>query len=495
MRGISKAFPGVQALDGVDFDVRRGEVHVLVGENGAGKSTLMKILAGAYQRDAGELLLDGRPVAIPSPRAALDMGISVIHQEQNLVPHMTVAENILLGREPVYEPVVGLLRRRDVRREAERALAALNVWIDPNAKVRRLGVAERQMVEIARALSTDARIIVMDEPTAALAERETQQLFTTIRRLKAEGVSIIYISHRLSEIFEIGDRVTVLRDGARVGTLSIDEASPQQIIRMMVGRELGEMYPKQKVELGPVALRVDGLIREGVLHDITFSVRAGEILGVAGLMGSGRTELARAIFGADAIDVGRIEVHGQQRRIRHPQDAVRSGIALLTEDRKTQGLAINLPLRANVTLASLGQFVRHLFVSRRLEQQATEHHVRELRIQTPGLEQRVKYLSGGNQQKAVIAKWLCTRAHVFVFDEPTRGIDVGAKVDVFQLIESLAREGAAIVMISSELPELLAMSDRIAVMCDGRLAAILPAAETTQEQILAYATGAMPHEG
>jgi ribose transport system ATP-binding protein len=494
MRQISKAFPGVQALDEVEFDVQRGEVHVLVGENGAGKSTLMKILAGAYERDAGEILLDGRPVELASPRAALDSGISIIHQEQNLVPHMTAAENILLGREPVYDAVLGLLRRREATREAQQALSALEVQIDPNATIRRLGVAERQMVEIARALSTDARIIVMDEPTAALAERETQQLFATIRRLRSEGVSIIYISHRLSEIFEVGDRVTVLRDGKRVGTLATDQATPQQIIRMMVGRELQEMYPKEGVELGPELLRVEALTREPALHDISFSVRAGEILGIAGLMGSGRTELARAIFGADHVDAGDIEVEGQPVRIRHPRDAVRSGIAFLTEDRKSQGLAINLPLRVNVTLASLWRFVRGLFISRRAEEQATERYVGELRIQTPSLEQRMTYLSGGNQQKAVIAKWLCTRAKVFLFDEPTRGIDVGAKVDVFQLIENLARRGAAIVMISSELPELLAMSDRIAVLCEGRLAAVLPAADATQEQILAYATGATTHE-
>ena len=487
LRGIVKHYPGVVALDGVDLDVQRAEVHVLLGENGAGKSTLMKIISGAVPRDAGEIFLDGVPADITNPRHAQTLGIGIIYQELNLVPHLTAGENILLGREPALAP--GVIDQRQLVRAAQQQLDDLGVPIDACAVVRRLSVAQQQMVEVAKALSLNARVLIMDEPTSALSRQEIQELFATIRRLKAHGVAIIYISHRMEELFEIGDRVTVLRDGQHVGTRRIAETTMAELVRLMVGRDLRDQYPKQPAPLGAEALRVEHLRRDGVLHDISFTLRRGEVLGVAGLMGSGRTELARAIFGADAIDGGRVLISGQAEKISSPRAAIDLGLGFLAEDRKHQGLVLALSVQENICLPSVNRLSQFGVMQPARETAAAAQCIAELRIKTPGPHQRVVNLSGGNQQKVVLGKWLTTDADILIFDEPTRGIDVGAKVEIYQLINHLAARGAAVLMISSELPEILGMSDRILVMHAGRIAGEFTAAEATQEKLLAAALG------
>jgi ribose transport system ATP-binding protein len=483
MRGIGKRYPGVVALDGVDLTVAAGEVHILLGENGAGKSTLMKILAGAVSRDAGTIAIAGRACALDSPRAAQAAGVSIIYQEFNLVPHLTVAENVFLGREP-RGAVPGVLSRRRLEADAARWLRELEVDIDPRAVVRELGVAEQQMVEVAKALSIDARILVMDEPTSALSDKEIGRLFKVIRALRQRGVAIIYISHRMEELFQIGDRVTVMRDGRSIATREIARTDLAELISLMVGRDLTEHFPKQAVPPGEEILRVEHLSRRGVLHDISLSLRRGEVVGLAGLMGSGRTELARAIFGADPIDGGRVWVRGREAVIGSPRRAIARGLGLLTEDRKRQGLVLCLDLQANIGLASVDRFSTAGVMDGRREAAAAGRLTADLRVKTPGLHQLVVNLSGGNQQKVVLAKWLCREAEILIFDEPTRGIDVGAKVEIYQLINRLAAAGKAILMISSELPEILGMSDRILVMNRGRLAGEFAAAAATQEKIL-----------
>lgn len=488
MRGIVKRYPGVVALDGVDLEVERGEVHVLLGENGAGKSTLMKILAGAVRRDAGTIELDGRTCEMESPRAAQRAGVGIIYQEFNLVPHLTVAENILLGREP-RGVVPWMIDRAVLRREAARWLGELGVAIAPGARVAELGVAEQQMVEVAKALSLEAKILVMDEPTSALSAAEIGRLFGVIRELRRRGVAIIYISHRMEELAQIGDRVTVLRDGRHVGTRRIGEVTLDELIRLMVGRELTEQFPRRTHTPGEEALRVEGLTRHGVLHDITFTVRRGEVVGLAGLMGSGRTEVARAVFGADPIDGGTIRLKGREVAVGSPRRAVGLGLGFLTEDRKRQGLVLCRDIAENTCLASLDRFTRAGVLSPARAAAAAGRLAADLRVKTPSLAQRVVNLSGGNQQKVVLAKWLCREADVLIFDEPTRGIDVGAKAEIYQLINRLAAEGRAILMISSELPEILGLSDRILVMHAGRIAGEFTAAEATQEKILQCALG------
>ena len=489
MRGIAKRYPGVVALDSVDLAVRRGEVHVLLGENGAGKSTLVKILAGAVARDAGVIMIDGGERALVSPREAQAAGVSIIFQEFNLVPHLTVAENIFLGREPPgWLP--GTLAQARMSRTAAQLLRHLEVTIDPETVVARLGVAEQQMVEVAKALSIDARILVMDEPTSALTAREIQRLFQVIRTLRQRGVAVIYISHRLEELFEIGDRVSVLRDGRVIGTREIAATTMGELVRMMVGRDLAEHFPKQRVAPGEELLRVEGLARRGVLHDVSFTLRRGEVVGLAGLMGSGRTELARALFGVDPIDRGRVWVQGREVAIASPPQAIRLGLGLLTEDRKRQGLVLDLPVTENICLASLDRFSVAGVMRAGCETAAAARLVSALQIKTPGLRQRVVNLSGGNQQKVVLAKWLCREARILIFDEPTRGIDVGAKVEIYQLINRLAAEGRAVLLISSELPEVLGMSDRILVMKQGRIAGEFASGQATPEAILQCAIGA-----
>lgn len=489
MTGIGKRYPGVVALEGVDLEVRRGEVHILLGENGAGKSTLMKILAGAVRRDAGTIEIDGQALTEPGPRAAQDAGVSIIYQEFNLIPHLTVAENIFLGREP-RRGLPGVLSQATIFREGARRLADLGVAIDARAIVAHLGVAEQQMVEVAKALSIDAKVLVMDEPTSALTDKEIERLFSVIGSLKARGVAIVYISHRMEELYRIGDRVTVLRDGRLVGTCAIADTGMDTLVRMMVGRDLTEKFPKEPARLGEEVLRVEGLTRHGVLHDVSFGLRRGEVLGLAGLMGSGRTELARAIFGADKIDAGRIWVKGVQRAPRSPRAAIRAGLGFLTEDRKRQGLVLGLGVTENVCLPSVDRMATAGCMHGAREEAATRRYIADLRIKTPSSSQRVQNLSGGNQQKVVLAKWLCRGTDVLLFDEPTRGIDVGSKVEIYRLINRLAAEGKAILMISSELPEILGMSDRILVMHRGRIAGEFSAGAATQESLLQCALGA-----
>jgi ribose transport system ATP-binding protein len=487
MRHIRKTFPGVVALDDVDFDLRRGEVHILLGENGAGKSTLMKILSGAYQKTAGEIILDGAEVQIKNPKHAQVLGISTIYQEFNLIPHLSVGENIFLGREPARLP--GVIDQRAIFQEATGALAGLGLNLNPHKLVKELRVAEQQMVEVAKALSLDARILIMDEPTAALTEHEIGELFATIRRLKEKGVSIVYISHRMEELFEIGDRVTVLRDGRSVGTYDVREMSKSELIRLMVNRELTELFPKEKTTRGAEVLRVEGLTTKGGVKDISFSLHKGEVLGIAGLLGAGRTELARAIFGLDKITSGTIYIKGVAQRIGSPRSAINSGIGFLTEDRKSQGLVLPLSVEKNLCLSSVDKFSRWGIMAKREERRAADRYVKELRIKTPSLEQKVVFLSGGNQQKVVLSKWLCSQAEVFIFDEPTRGVDGGAKAEIYQLMNRLTASGVAIIMISSELLEVLGMSDRILVMREGRIAGEFSAEESTQERILQCALG------
>ncbi len=487
MRNIRKTFPGVVALDDVSLELRRGEVHILLGENGAGKSTLMKILSGAYQKDGGQILLNGQEVEIKNPKHARELGIGIIYQELNLVPHLSAAENIFLGRETVTLP--GLIDQKNMAQTARQLLTGLGVDFDPRRQVRELSIAEQQMVEIAKAISLDARILIMDEPTSALTEREIKELFTRIRKLKADGVSIIYISHRMEELFEIGDRVTVLRDGCWVGTREIAEVSKPELIRLMVNRELTQQFPKVAAQRGNEALRVEGLRRRGSLAEINFSLYEGEVLGIAGLLGSGRTELARAIFGLDKVEAGRVYVKGQSQKITSPRQAINLGIGFLTEDRKTQGLVLPLSVQENICLPSVERFSRLGIVRANEEAQAATQYLRDLRIKATGPHQRVINLSGGNQQKVVLSKWLCTRGNILIFDEPTRGIDVGSKAEIYQLMNQLTAAGAAVIMISSDLPEILGMSDRILVMHQGCINGEFSAAEATQEKILHCALG------
>lgn len=498
VRNISKEFPGVKALDRVTLRLRQGEVHIVAGENGAGKSTLMKILAGAYRKDAGDILIDGQVVEIDSPQRAQELGISAIYQEFSLVPQMSVAENIFLGREPRLYARLRLVNWGTLYQEARRALDQLEADIDPRAPVRSLGLGQMQMVEIARALSARARILIMDEPTAALAEKEVNRLFTVVRRLAAAGISVFFISHHLEEFHQIGDRISVLRDGCYTGTRELRDTDLGEIVRMMVGRELkGQLFPRRAegpAEAGrPERLRVEGLTRKGAFENVSFYVRAGEVVGLAGLMGAGRTELVRALFGADPIHGGRIYVDGQEVSIRSPQDAIAIGMGFLTEDRKAHGLNLLMTLRENVSLANLRAVLRNGLISYREERQVSQQFVETLSIKTPGVEERVANLSGGNQQKVVLARWLFTRSRIFIFDEPTRGIDVGAKVEIHRLIRQLADQGSAVVMISSEMPEILGMSDRIYVMSAGRMTAELCGEEATPEAILHYATAEAGH--
>ncbi len=489
MTGIRKAFPGVVALDGVDFALRPGEVHALMGENGAGKSTLMKVLAGIYQKDAGDILMNGKPVDIPSPRAAQDLGISIIHQELNLMNELTAAQNIFIGREP--KQAMGLLLDEGaLNRAAAEIFSRMNLALDPRVEVGELTVAMQQMVEIAKALSFRSRVLIMDEPTAALNKAEIAELFGIIRQLKAEGVGIVYISHKMDELKEISDRVTVMRDGEYVGTVPTASTSVDTIISMMVGRSLTETKTDvPDLSSHDVVLEVRNLRRSNAIQDVSFKLRKGEILGFAGLMGAGRTEVARAIFGADPLDGGDIIVRGQPVTIRSPKDAVRLGIGYLSEDRKRFGLATGMDVAANIVMPCLSKFLSlNMILKARAIRETARSYIKQLRIKTPSDAQEVRFLSGGNQQKIVIAKWLARDCEILFFDEPTRGIDVGAKNEIYKLLNTLAAQGRAIVMISSELPEILRMSHRIAVMCEGRLTGELPAEGTTQEDIMRLAT-------
>jgi ribose transport system ATP-binding protein len=490
MRGIAKSFPGVRALDSVSFDVRAGEVHALVGENGAGKSTLMKILAGAQPADAGEIDVDGKAVVIDGPRTAERLGIGMIYQEFNLVPDLGVIENIVLG----VEPRSGLfLDKRAAASEVADVLGELGIALPLDRPARRLSVAEQQLTEIAKCLVRHARLIVMDEPTAALTDRETDALFALIAKLKAQGVAFVYISHRLEELPRIADRVTVLRDGKAVETRPIAQMPQDDVIRLMVGRPLESHFPDLPAvgTDAPVVLDVRNLSADGgvPVHEVSFAVHAGEIVGLAGLVGAGRTDIVRAIAGADIPSVGEIRIAGTRVLIGSPRDAIRAGIAFITEDRKAQGLVLGMTVRENTTLAHLDHFERGAFVDKPAEIKATNEEIAELRIRTPSSEQIVRNLSGGNQQKVVLGKWLIGDARVFLFDEPTRGIDVGAKAEIYALMIELLRRGAAIVMVSSELPEALGMSHRVLVVRDGRIQAEFARADATPDKVIAAATG------
>jgi len=487
MRNISKAFPGVQALDGVDLKIWPGEVLALVGENGAGKSTLIKILCGAYHADEGEIYIRGQKVTIRSPQDARALGIVAIYQELSLFPNMSVAENILISRLPKRQrlPTVNWSR---LRREARHALDTIGAPFDPSVRLGDLSVAGQQMVEIARAASSDARVMVMDEPTSALSEHEVETLFEIIATLKERGVAVIYITHRLEEVSQVADRITVLRDGKHVGDLPISEATKEKIVQMMVGRSLN-LFPKEPAPIGEEVMRVENFSRKGAFSDISFSVKEGEILGVAGLMGAGRSEIARAIFGVDLKDSGDVFIGGQKVSINTPIDAIRSGLGLVPEDRKLQALVLSMAVRENITLAHLSDFAKSGIVSKAKERKDASQHVQELDIRTPTIEQKVANLSGGNQQKVVIAKWLGVKPKVLILDEPTRGIDVGAKAAIHSLMCKLAANGVGIVMISSELPEIMAMSDRIIVLHEGRITARLTREEATQDRIMMAATG------
>jgi ribose transport system ATP-binding protein len=485
LRGVSKEFPGVKAVDRVDLEILPGEVHALAGENGAGKSTLMKILSQVERPTEGELQISGEKVAFHGPGYAQSLGVAMVYQEFALAPHLSVAENLFLGREPAR---AGFINRRSEKEKAGELLGRVGLEIDSNRLVSGLTVAEQQRLEIAKALAIEAKVLILDEPTATLAEREIEGLFEVIREMASRGIAILYISHRLDEIFRIADRVTVMRDGKVVETKPTSELTEEELVNLMVGREIGNLYPKPEAEIGEVLLRVEGISREGVLKDCSFEVRSGEILGFAGLVGAGRTELARAVFGADPVDSGRVELEGREIQVKSPQAAIAAGIGYLTEDRKGAGLALQLGIDHNITLANVPVAMAG-FLDLGTEQRIARDRSEQLDIQAPTIKRKVQVLSGGNQQKVVVAKWLETRAKALFFDEPSRGIDVGAKAEMFGLIGDLAKEGRGIVLISSYLPELLNMCDRILVMRDGRVAGVLEREEFSEERIVSLATG------
>ncbi len=489
MEGIDKRFPGVHALDHCRFDLYPGEVHALVGENGAGKSTLMKILAGIYSRDEGEITYKGKHVEIPTPRSAQDLGISMIHQELNLMGHLSVAQNIFIGREP-RTGIRFVLDEKAINEQAKELLDIVHLDLDPRTKVANITIAKQQMVEIAKALSFNSDVLIMDEPTAALTESEIEELFTIIRKLRTQGVGIVYISHRLEELKLISDRVTVMRDGRYIDTVPTAETTRDEIISMMVGRTIYEAAPEIPEDASQeIVLEVKHLNRGNLVRDVSFDLKKGEILGFAGLMGAGRTEVARAVFGADPIDSGDIYVRGEKTQIKNPGNAVANGIGYLSEDRKRYGLTLKQDVESNIVMAAYAKFLGLLgWVKTRDTNNTAEKYVNALAIKTPSVRQLVKNLSGGNQQKVVIGKWLTADTEILIFDEPTRGIDVGAKSEIYKLLNELASQGKSIIMISSELPEVLRMSHRIVVMCEGRITGILPVEEADQETIMQLAT-------
>ncbi len=494
MRAIRKSFPGVQALRDVDLIVHPGEILALLGENGAGKSTLMRILDGVFLPDSGQIIWQGKPVSLRSPHDAQALGISMIHQEIALIPYLDVGKNIYLGREPA-GMLPGTIHWRKLYRDASEQLERLGLSIDPRTPVRDLPIAQQQMVEVAKALSLDARLIVMDEPTSSLSDTEVEMLFVQMQRLKAQGVSIVFISHRLNEIFTVADRVTVLRDGGLVGSKPIGELTQDDLIRMMVGREVDDVYQRgssaNAAEMsGNPVLEVSHLTRTGAITDVSFTLKRGEIIGIAGLVGAGRTELAETLFGVHRPTSGYVLLDGKELRLTSPAAAIQQGIGLITEDRKALGLFLRMSVGTNITMKLLARLATFgLIPSGKVKKIGTEFS-EKLNIRTPSLDQRVRNLSGGNQQKVVIAKWLTLHPRLLILDEPTRGIDVGAKAEIHRLMRELANQGVGIVMISSELPEVLGVSDRVLVMREGRLAAEFDARKTTQDEIMAAATGA-----
>ena len=484
MRGITKQFPGVLALDKVSLSIYPGKVLALVGENGAGKSTLMKVLSGVHKMDAGEILLNGKPVTIGNPLASRQMGISIIYQELSVLNNMDIAENIFVGRERKKK---GMVDKKAQHEEARRLLARVGLSIDTHTRVGKLSTAQKQMVEVAKALSFDAKLIIMDEPTSSLTEKETAMLLDIIHKLRDEGVAIVFISHRMNEIFEIADEIAVMRDGQMVKQLSAEGTQEKDVIAAMVGRDVQDLFVKAEAPIGDVALEVVGLSTKSLLKDISFKVHAGEIVGFAGLVGAGRSEVMRAVFGIDPRETGEIRVHGKPVRIESTVDALRAGLGFVPEDRKEQGLILKMSVRHNTSIAALSSVAKGWFIDRGAENALSDEYVAKLRVKTPSNEQKVMNLSGGNQQKVVIAKWMATHPAVLILDEPTRGIDVGAKKEIHALMSELARQGVAIIMISSELPEILGMSDRIYVMHDGRIRGELARENASQEAIMKLA--------
>ena len=488
MEQISKSFPGVQALKDVDFEVAPGEIHALVGENGAGKSTLMKALTGAQPVDEGRIFWRGREVDGQAPGDAQKLGISMIHQELSVLPYMTVGQNVFLGREPG-RSLPGVIHWSQLYAQTGKLLQRLNLDIDPTVEARDLSIAQQQMVEVAKALSIDANLIVMDEPTSSLTEQETEVLFSIMRNLKEQGVSIVFISHRLEEIFEICDRVTILRDGQHIATKPTAELDQNQIVALMVGRVLDDMYHYEETERRDVVLSTDRLSDGRELHEVSFELYGGEILGLAGLVGAGRTALAETIFGIRRAKSGEIRLAGEDVKILSPQQAIRHSMGFVPEDRKQQGLFLNMAVRENINMSNLGQVSNLGFVNRRQASEMAQEYVEKLDIRTPSVRQQVGNLSGGNQQKVVIARWLTLAPRVLILDEPTRGVDVGAKAEIHGLMRQLAAEGVAVLMISSELPEILGVSDRVLVMHEGRVTGEFSREEATQDRIMHAATG------
>lgn len=484
--GISKQFPGVKALDNVSLKIKPGSVHALMGENGAGKSTLMKCLIGIYRPDGGTIKVKGQPVTFNDTQAALHSGISMIHQELNLVPHMTVAENIWLGREPAK---LGFVNHEELNRKTRELLAHLKIKLNPETPLGTLSIANQQMVEIAKAVSYNADVLIMDEPTSALTEGEVVHLFAIIRELKQQGKGIIYISHKMDEIFAITDEVSIFRDGTSIASDKTENLTKQSLITMMVGRELTQMFPKFNNNIGEEVLRVAGLLRSGWFHDVTFAVKRGEILGVAGLVGAGRSEVMESLFGMHPAEGGEIYIEGLPVKIDSPAKAIEQGLAFLTEDRKKSGLFLVLSVVENMSIVNLSAYTsKNGFVSQAQMAKDCMEQINRLNIKTPTMDQIINNLSGGNQQKVLIARWLLAQPKILILDEPTRGIDVGAKAEIYRLISELAHRGVAIILVSSELPEILGMSDRVMVMHAGRITGILDKAEADQEKIMALAS-------
>lgn len=489
VEGLTKRFPGVLALDDVNLDIARGEVHAICGENGAGKSTLIKMLTGAYRPDEGTIAFEGEVCPALSPRKAMDIGIACIYQELNLIPHLSVAENIFLGREIFRSKAFDILDRKTMNTKAAELLADLDLHIRPEARLGTLGVGHQQMVEICRAVWADAKLIIMDEPTSSLSEKEAKDLFRIIARVKSRGVSVLFISHRLDEVRANCDRVTIMRDGKSVSTFAMRDSSIDDIIQLMVGRNIQNKYPKEVANRGDVILDVQGLTRKGVVNNVSFQLHAGEVLGFAGLVGAGRTETMRLVTGADPSDAGKIKVFGKDTTIRSPEDSIKAGIAFLTESRKEQGLVLIQSVEFNATLVKLGDFSKFGVLSLGRARDEAMKVVNGLRLKAAGLATPVGKLSGGNQQKVVIAKWLMSKAKIFIFDEPTRGIDVGAKVEVYRLINELVAKGAGVIIVCSEMEEVMGMADRILVMHEGRITGELSREEATQEKIMYAASG------
>ncbi|HAM80004.1 sugar ABC transporter ATP-binding protein [Ornithinibacillus bavariensis] len=490
MVGVSKSFSGNQVLHNVQFEVKKGEIHALMGENGAGKSTLVKVLTGIHERDSGQIKVNGGEVHFTNPKQAEARGIVVIHQELNIIPHLTVSQNMFLGKELTYGRS-GILNHRKMKALTEESLQKLGVTnISPDDIAGDLSVGKQQMIEIARALATNAELIIMDEPTAALTEREIASLFEVVTDLKRKGVAFVYISHRMEEIFQICDRITILRDGEYIGTENISDTSFEQVVKMMVGRELGERFPARKSKIGNIVFEVDNLSsKDGTFHNVSFTVKEGEILGVAGLMGAGRTEVMETIFGYRKKDSGSVKLNGKELKMRHPNDLINAGVGFITEDRKSKGLVLGSSIRENIALVNLKTVSQKGVISNKKERDLVEKLIERLHVRTTGKEQEVKSLSGGNQQKVVIAKWLGINPKVLILDEPTRGVDIGAKKEIYSIINELTEHGVAIIMVSSELPEILGVSDRIMVLHEGSVTAFIDREDADQEIIMLAATG------